>query len=152
MSTITPSQSYVMKIAPIEAFYDSLHDRQCTAANYGFKKKVSATRGCTNGEDYCKMYLASDMLTLLYIVSKNMDKKYEKFGLDLGYYFLTIQLVMDLILKISDEKIGLITDGASALICRENPCGDGLLFLTGIVSWKLIQTGQSTSEKSNAVL
>ena len=38
------------------------------------------------------------------------DKIYGECGLDLGYYFSTPHLVMDLILKISKEEIGLITD------------------------------------------
>jgi hypothetical protein len=56
------------------------------------------------------MYLASDVLTLLDCFCKNTDKIYLEFGFDLGYYFSTPNLVMDLILKISKEEIGLITD------------------------------------------
>jgi len=56
------------------------------------------------------MYLASDVLTFLNIISKNTDKIYETFGLDLGQYFSTPYLVIDLILKISDATIVLITD------------------------------------------
>ena len=49
------------------------------------------------------MYLASDVLTLLEIVSKK-DKIYEEFPLDLGYNFSAPSLMVDLILKNSDEK------------------------------------------------
>ena len=56
------------------------------------------------------MYLASDVLTLLDIVCKNTDQIYSDFGLYISYYFSTLHLVMDLILKMSREEIGLITD------------------------------------------
>ena len=39
------------KLMPIEAFYDSLHDRQCITANDEFAKKVWAKGGCKNEED-----------------------------------------------------------------------------------------------------
>ena len=48
------------KLPSIEEFYVSLHDRQCTTADYKFAKQVWAKGGCKNGEEYCKMYLASD--------------------------------------------------------------------------------------------
>jgi hypothetical protein len=38
-----------VKLLPIEAFYDSLHDRQCTTADYEFSKRVWEKRGCKNG-------------------------------------------------------------------------------------------------------
>ena len=38
-----------------------------------------------------------------------MDKIYKEFGFDLGHYFSDPSLMMDLILGIIDEKIGLIT-------------------------------------------
>jgi len=47
------------------------------------------------------MYLASDVLTLLDNVCKNMDKIYDKFGLNSGYYFSTPHLEVGFILKIS---------------------------------------------------
>ena len=56
------------------------------------------------------MFLASDILMLLLIVLKNTDKIYEEFGLDLEYYFSTPYRVIDLILRISNEKISLITN------------------------------------------
>ena len=98
------------KLPPIEAFYNSLTDSECTVEDYEFAKRVWSKGGCKNGWDYCRMYLASDVLTLLDIVCKNTDQIYSEFGLDIGYYFSTPHLVMDLILKISREEIGLITD------------------------------------------
>jgi len=71
-----------------------------------FLKMFRAREGVKMG-DYGKMYPASDVLTLLNIVCRNTDKIYEEFWLDLRYYFSTVHLVIDLILKISSEKIGL---------------------------------------------
>ena len=34
-----PTRGYVREIPPMEAFYDSLHDRQSATANYEFAKK-----------------------------------------------------------------------------------------------------------------
>jgi hypothetical protein len=45
-------------------------------------KRVWAKGGYKNGLDYCKMYLASNVLTLLDIVCKNTDKIYLEFGFD----------------------------------------------------------------------
>ena len=52
----------------------------------------------------------SDVLTLFSIVCKSMEKIYKEFLLDLGYCFSTPPLVMDLILKIINEKIGRIAN------------------------------------------
>ena len=62
------------------------------------------------------MPLASEIMTLLDILCKNTDKIYEEFGLELGYYFTTPLLVMDLIFETRDEKIGLITPTDQSLI------------------------------------
>jgi hypothetical protein len=66
---------------------------------------VWATGECENGWDYCRLYMANDVWTLLDIVCKKTDKIYGEFGLDLGYYFSTPHLVMDLIIKISKDEI-----------------------------------------------
>ena len=86
-----------VKLPPIEAFYNSLTNSECTAEEYEFAKKVWSKGNCKNGWDYCRLYLASDVLTLLDIVCKNTDQIYSEFGLDIGYYFSTPHLVMDLI-------------------------------------------------------
>ena len=65
---------------------------------------------CKNGDDYCKMYLVSHVLTLLDMFCKNMVKIHQEFVFDLGYYFIAPHLLLDLILEISKEEIGLITD------------------------------------------
>ena len=75
-----------------------------------YSLKSLGRRGCKNVEDYCKFYLASDVLTFLDVVCNNMDKTYVEFGLDLGHYFPTPQLEMDLRLKIGKVAKGLITD------------------------------------------
>ena len=53
------------KLPPIEVFYDSLHDHQYTAADYEFAKKFFGKGRCNNMENYCKIYLASDVMTFL---------------------------------------------------------------------------------------
>ena len=136
-------------IPPIESFYDSLHDRSCTPEEYSFAKKVWAAGGCKNGFDYCKLYLSSDVLTLLDIMCKNTDKIYEEFNLDLGYYFSSPHLVMDLILKISGEKIGLITDIDQHLFIERSMRG-GFVF-HGDRILETDPTGEKTGTKSNAV-
>ena len=75
------------KLPPIEAFYDSLHDRQCTTANHGFTIKVWVKGGCENEKDYCKTYQASDVLMFLDIVCKNTEKLYEEIGPDWDLIF-----------------------------------------------------------------
>ena len=49
------------KLPPIEAFYNSLTDSQCTNVNFEFAKRVWAKGGCKNGWNYFEMYLASDV-------------------------------------------------------------------------------------------
>jgi hypothetical protein len=78
------------------------------------------------------MYLGSDVLTLLDIVCKNIDQIYSEFRLDIGYYFSTPHLVMDLILKISREEIGLITDVDQHLFVERSIKGG--MFFTRIAS------------------
>ena len=75
------------KLPPIAEFYDSLRDRQCTTADYEFAKRVWAKGGCKNGWDYCKMYLASDVLTLCDIVCKARTKFMKNFGWIWGIIF-----------------------------------------------------------------
>jgi hypothetical protein len=111
------------QLPSITSFYDSLYERQCTTVDYEFAKRVWAKGGCKNGWDYCRLYLASDVLTLLDIVCKNTDKIYGEFGLDLGYYFSTPHLVMDLFLKISKEEISLITDVDQSLFVKRSMRG-----------------------------
>jgi hypothetical protein len=93
--------------------------------------------------------LASDVLTLLDVVCKNTDQIYSEFGLDIGYYFSTPHLAMDLILKISKEEIGLITDVYQHLFVERSMRGGyvfhGNRFLTTDPS------GHDTGVKSNAV-
>jgi hypothetical protein len=84
---------------------------------------------CKNGSDYCNLSWASDVLTLLDIVCKNTDQIYSEFGLDIGYYFSTPHLVMDLILKISREEIRLITDVDQHLFVERSVRGRGMFFM-----------------------
>ena len=63
------------KLPPIEAFYDSLYDFQCTNANNENAKRVWAKGIGKNEKDYCKKYLSSDFLTLLDIVCDNAPMK-----------------------------------------------------------------------------
>jgi hypothetical protein len=81
-------------LQPITEFYDSFRDHQCTTADYEFAKRVWTKGGRKNGWDYCKMYLASDVVALLDIICKNTDKIHKEFGLALGYYFSIPHLVM----------------------------------------------------------
>jgi len=74
------------KLPPIEVFYDSLHDRQCTTANYRFTIKVWVKGGSKNEVDYCKIYQASDVLMFLDIVCNNTESFTSKIGLDLDFY------------------------------------------------------------------
>ena len=138
-----------VKLPPIEAFYNSLTNSECTAEEYEFAKKVWAKGNCKNGWDYCRLYLASDVLTLLDIVSKNTDQIYSEFGLDIGYYFSTPHLVMDLILKISREEIGLITDVDQHLFVELSMRGGYVFHGDRVLSTD--PSGQSTGVKSNAV-
>ena len=89
------------------------------------------------------------MLTLLDIMCKNTDKIYEEFNLDLGYYFSSPHLVMDLILKISGEKIGLITDIDQHLFIERSMRG-GFVF-HGDRILETDPTGEKTGTKSDAV-
>jgi hypothetical protein len=69
-----------VSLPPIEAFYNSLTNSQCTTGDYKFAKRVWAKGGCKNGSDYCKLSLAIDVMTLLDIVRKNTDKIYGELG------------------------------------------------------------------------
>ena len=118
--------------------------------HFRFAKRAWKKGRCKNGWDYCKIYLASDLLTLLDILCKNTHETYGEFGLDLGYYFSTPHLVMDLILKISKEEIGLITDVDQHLFV-ERLMRRGSVF-HGVRILKTDSTEQnSTVEKSAAV-
>ena len=55
-----------------------------------------------------------------------MDKILEEFGLDFWYFISTSHLVMDLILKISNEKKGLMTDVDQHLIVIRRQTGEKL--------------------------
>ena len=54
---------------------------------------------------------------------KNIDKIYKEYGLDLGYYFSTPRVAMDLIIQISKEKISLITEGDQHLFFERSIWG-----------------------------
>ena len=95
------------------------------------------------------MYLASDVLTLMNYVCKKTDTIYMELGLDLGYYFLTPHLVINLFLETSDEKIGLITNVDQHLFV-EISMRRGYIFNRDRIL-KTDPTGQRTSYKSNAV-
>ena len=93
------------------------------------------------------MYLTSDLLMLLNIVRKNTDKLYEEFVLDLRHYFSTANLVMDLILKLSHEKLGVITDVDQHLFLEKSMQGGYVFHGDRIMG--TAATGQRTGEKSN---
>ena len=80
---------------------------------------------------------------------KNTDKIYGELNLDLGYYFSSPHLVMDLILKISGEKIGLITDIDQHLFI-ERSMRFGYVF-HGDRILETDPTGEKTGTKSDAV-
>jgi len=98
------------KLPSMNFFFASIQDRECATSDNEFAIKVWTKRGCNNGEDYCKMYLASNVLTSLDTVCKNTGKIYQKFGSNFGYYCSAPHLVMDLILKFSKGEIVLIID------------------------------------------
>ena len=95
-----------------------------------------------------KMYLESDLLTLLDIVCKNTHKIDEEFGLDVGWYFSITYLVMDLILKISGAE-GLIADADQQLLAERSMRG-GYIFHGDRIQ-ETDPTGQRTGGKSNAI-
>ena len=93
------------------------------------------------------MYLVIDLLTLLDIVCKNTDEIYQGFGLDWINDFWNPQLVMDIILQISNEKIGLITDGDQQLFVGGSLTGE--YFFNGDIILENYPIGQCNGEKSN---
>ena len=74
------------------------------------------------GALYCKKYLISDLLTWLDIVFKTRIK----FTRNLGCYFSAPHLVMDLIQKISDKIIGLITDVDQHMLVERSMRGESV--------------------------
>jgi len=112
-------------------------------------KKFWALQGRKNEEDYCKMYLASEILTLLDIVCKNTEKICQEFGFDLGYCFLTPHLMMDLILKVGKEEIGVIADMDQHLFVERSTRGVYVFHRNCILV--IYPTGQRTAEKSDVV-
>ena len=95
------------------------------------------------------MYMASDVLKYLHIVFKSKNK-IKEFWLDLGYYFSTTHLVLDLILKTSNEKIGLISDVDRYLFAERSMRGGYVI--QGDRIMETYPTGKRAAEKSNVAV
>ena len=83
------------------------------------------------------------------IVCKNTGKIYEEFELDLWLSFFKPSSGMDLILKISNTKIGLITDVDQQLFVERSMRGGYVFHGDRILETN--QTGPHTGEKPNVV-
>ena len=92
------------------------------------------------------MHLASDVLMLLASESKKTDEIYEELRLDLGYYLSTPHPAMDIILKISKEKIGLITYVDYHLFLEKSMWED--MFFAVLVSWKVSRLDKAPVKSS----
>ena len=98
------------KLPPKEAFYSLLYNEEISDQDYQHAYNVWNTFNCQNLQDYHDLYLKSDVL-LLADVFENFRKtclKYYK--LDPCHYYTAPGLAWDACLKLTKQKLQLLTD------------------------------------------
>ena len=98
------------KLPSIKHFANDLDGTKCSEADYNHAKKVWRQFGCKNMSDYTSLYCLSDVLLLADVVMERRDTMWNLFQLDMSRYLSLPHMALDIMLKMTEAEIELISD------------------------------------------
>ena len=98
------------KLPSKKEFYSKLNDEHIKDEDYERALKVWEVFKCKTFEDYHDLYLKSDVLLLADVFENFRNRCLEHYGLDPAYYYTLPGLSWDACLKMTGQKLELLTD------------------------------------------
>ena len=93
-----------------EEFYNDMTKSHITDEEYSFAQKVWNEFGCQTLEDYLRVYLLTDVLTLADCFEAHRTNCLQNYDLDPVHYFSNAHYTLDAFLRKSESTIELLTD------------------------------------------
>ena len=106
------------ELPPKEAFFNRLSGAHISEEEYAFAQRVWRVFGCRNMMDYTTMYMEIDTYLLAEAVMNMRKTLYDEFELDMCQYLSLPMMAKDIMLKVTDAKIGLISDYDMVLLIQ----------------------------------
>ena len=98
------------KLPPKEAFYSKLDEEEISDEDYQHALNVWNTFNCQTIQDYHDLYLKSNVLLLAYVFENFRKTCLKYYKLDPCHYYTAPGLAWDACLKLTKQKIQLLTD------------------------------------------
>ena len=102
-----------------EAFYSELTGKHISTKDYLFAKLVWRKFNCRTFKDYHDLYMKLDVLLLADVFENFREICLKNYGLDPAYYVSSPNLAWDAALKLTGEKLELITDNDMYLMWEQ---------------------------------
>jgi hypothetical protein len=112
----------------IEEFFNDIGGETISKEDHEHAKKVWDEFGITNMLEYTMLYVRSDVYQLAEAVTHMRNSIYAEHELDICHYLSLPMLTKDLMLKMTEVKMELISDREMATVLKKNIRG-GLSFI-----------------------
>ena len=116
------------KLPTREEFKNDLSGDHISEADYDHARRVFQHFGCKNMMEYTNLYVESDVLLLAEAITDLREKMHAEFGLDLCHYLSLPMMAKDVMLKMTDVEIELISDPDMAHLVQKGIRG-GLSYI-----------------------
>jgi hypothetical protein len=116
------------ELPPKDAFYNQLTQEEITDEEYQFANHVFSIFQCENVLDYAKLYMEIDVLLLAECVSNMRKVLYDEFELDMCQYLSLPMMAKEIMLKVTETEMELISDYDMVLMIQRGIRG-GVSFI-----------------------
>jgi len=110
------------------AWFNVLTQRETSAEEIEFAKRVWSAFACRSMKDYSRVYMEVDVFLLAEAIVSMREKLFLEFGLDMVQHLSMPMMTKDLMLKTSGEELELISDVDMALMIKRSIRG-GVAFI-----------------------
>ena len=107
-------------LPPISEFYSHLSGKGVSEEDYSTAQTVWKEFGCKSLEDYTKVYVRSDTYQLAEALLELRGNIYQEFQIDLAHFFSLPHLAKDIMLKMTQVEMGLMSDPNMIHMIRSN--------------------------------
>jgi hypothetical protein len=114
-------------------FYSILNDSHITNSDYQHAQNVWIKGKCNSLRDYLRLYLKSDVLTLVDVFESFRNFCMKHYGLDCLHYYGAPSLAWDALFKVTRHQQELLTDPDMYLFCEQGIRG-GISMISNIYS------------------
>jgi hypothetical protein len=115
-------------LPPREAFFNRLTNEGVSPRDYAFAGQVWNLFDCGSMMDYCRVYMETDVYLLAEAVMTMRKTLFEEFELDMLQYLSLPMMAKDIMLKVTDAEIELISDYDMIMMLQRGIRG-GLSFI-----------------------